>query len=306
MQKKRGLGRGLSDLGLGELLQASQVDQPAVAQLEPNDQFSEDSQLASTDSALQQLDVGSIVAGRYQPRSHFAPGALDELAQSIRSQGVIQPVVVRQTAKGYELIAGERRWRAAQLAGLKQIPAVVRELSDDAAVAMSLIENIQREDLNAIEEAVALNRLLHEFSLTHQEVAEVVGKSRTAVSNLVRLLRLQPAVKVMVENGQLEMGHARALLVLEGAQQVDVAKSIVARELSVRQAEAWVKSLQNGQDGSSSVPQEIDPNIKKLQSELSDKLCARVVIRHQAKGKGQLIVHYSDVDELDGILEKIH
>ncbi len=303
MQKKRGLGRGLSDLGLGELLKGSSssvvIDAPVV---------SADSKVVSAaaqGSSLCQLSVDQVVAGRYQPRTQFAPGALEELAQSIRSQGVIQPVVVRETDRGYELIAGERRWRAAQLAGLKVIPAIVRELSDDAAVAMSLIENIQREDLNAIEEAVALNRLLHEFSLTHQEVSEVVGRSRTAVSNLVRLLRLQSAVKTMVENGQLEMGHARALLSLEGAQQVDVAKSIVARGLSVRQAEAWVKALAESVGADTAVPAEIDPNIKKLQHDLSDKLCARVVIRHQPKGKGQLVVHYNSVDELDGILGRI-
>lgn len=303
MQKKRGLGRGLSDLGLGELLQGSSA---AVVADAPEVGVSDE--LVSSPapgSSLCQLNVEQVVAGRYQPRTQFAPGALEELAQSIRSQGVIQPIVVRKTESGYELIAGERRWRAAQLAGLKVVPAIVRELSDDAAVAMSLIENIQREDLNAIEEAVALNRLLHEFSLTHQEVSEVVGKSRTAVSNLVRLLRLQPAVKNMVENGQLEMGHARALLSLEGAQQVDVAKGIVARQLSVRQAEAWVKSLLESSSMETAMPAEIDPNIKKLQHDLSDKLCARVVIRHQPKGKGQLVVHYNSVDELDGILGRI-
>ncbi|MAR84276.1 MAG: chromosome partitioning protein ParB [Legionellales bacterium] len=303
MQKKRGLGRGLSDLGLGELLQsngvAGVVDAPEVGVSE------EPLSSPAPGSSLCQLNVEQVVAGRYQPRTQFAPGALEELAQSIRSQGVIQPIVVRKTESGYELIAGERRWRAAQLAGLKVIPAIVRELSDDAAVAMSLIENIQREDLNAIEEAVALNRLLHEFSLTHQEVSEVVGKSRAAVSNLVRLLRLQSAVKAMVENGQLEMGHARALLSLEGAQQVDVAKGIIARQLSVRQAEAWVKSLLESSSAETAMPAEIDPNIKKLQYDLSDKLCARVVIRHQPKGKGQLVVHYNSVDELDGILDRI-
>ncbi|HAG62408.1 MAG TPA: chromosome partitioning protein ParB, partial [Coxiellaceae bacterium] len=303
MQKKRGLGRGLSDLGLGELLQsngvAGVVDAPEVGVSE------EPLSSPAPGSSLCQLNVEQVVAGRYQPRTQFAPGALEELAQSIRSQGVIQPIVVRKTESGYELIAGERRWRAAQLAGLKVIPAIVRELSDDAAVAMSLIENIQREDLNAIEEAVALNRLLHEFSLTHQEVSEVVGKSRAAVSNLVRLLRLQSAVKAMVENGQLEMGHARALLSLEGAQQVDVAKGIIARQLSVRQAEAWVKSLLESSSAETAMPAEIDPNIKKLQYDLSDKLCARVVIRHQPKGRGQLVVHYNSVDELDGILDRI-
>ena len=303
MQKKRGLGRGLSDLGLGELLQsngvAGVVDAPEVGVSE------EPLSSPAPGSSLCQLNVEQVVAGRYQPRTQFAPGALEELAQSIRSQGVIQPIVVRKTESGYELIAGERRWRAAQLAGLKVIPAIVRELSDDAAVAMSLIENIQREDLNAIEEAVALNRLLHEFSLTHQEVSEVVGKSRAAVSNLVRLLRLQSAVKAMVENGQLEMGHARALLSLEGAQQVDVAKGIIARQLSVRQAEAWVKSLLESSSAETAMPAEIDPNIKKLQYDLSDKLCARVVIRHQPKGRGPLVVHYNSVDELDGILDRI-
>lgn len=300
-QKKRGLGRGLSDLGLGELLQGGGA---AIAEVPVEAPLIEEP-VASEDGQLCQLAIEKVVPGRYQPRTQFEPEALEELAQSIRSQGVIQPLVVRANGDKYELIAGERRWRAAQLAGLDAVPAIVKALTDDAAIAMSLIENIQREDLNAIEEAVALNRLLQEFSLTHQEVAEVVGKSRTAVSNLVRLLRLQPAVKDLVEQGQLEMGHARCLLSLEGMQQVEVARLIVSRGLSVRQAEAWVKQMMEKGASASSVPEVIDPNIRSLQNDLSDKLCAKVVIRHQAQGKGQLVVHYNSVDELDGILAHI-
>jgi len=297
--KRRGLGRGLSDLGLGELLQGGVATEEAAVSLAPAVVTS------SVDGQLCQLNIKEIVSGKYQPRTQFAPEALDELAQSIRSQGVIQPVVVRKSGDKYELIAGERRWRAAELAGLSKVPAIVKELTDDAAIAMSLIENIQREDLNAIEEAVALNRLLHEFSLTHQEVADVVGRSRTAVSNLVRLLRLQPVVKSMVEQGQLEMGHARSLLSLEGEVQVSTAKLIIARSLSVRQAEELVKQMVDKSIAPSAVPAAIDPDIKKLQNDLSDRLCAKVVIRHQARGRGQLVVHYSSVDELDGILERI-
>jgi len=301
-QKKRGLGRGLSDLGLGELLHGGGSASVAVKE------SSKTVPLATgheADGQLCHLSIERIIAGQYQPRTQFAPGALDDLAQSIRAQGVIQPIVVRKKGGQYELIAGERRWRAAQQAGLTEVPAIIRELTDDAAIAMSLIENIQREDLNAIEEAVALNRLLEEFDLTHQEVADAVGKSRTAVSNLIRLLKLHPEVKSLVEQGELEMGHARALLTLDGLQQVEVARAIVSRALSVRQAEAWVKKLQDEGDRSATVPVVIDPNIKQLQNQLSDKLCARVVIRHQPKGKGQLVVHYNSVDELDGILEHI-
>jgi ParB family transcriptional regulator, chromosome partitioning protein len=297
--KRRGLGRGLSDLGLGELLQGGvATEEVAVSLAPPVVPLSEDGLLC-------QLNITEIVPGKYQPRTQFAPEALDELAQSIRSQGIIQPIVVRKSGDKYELIAGERRWRAAELAGLSKVPAIVKELTDDAAIAMSLIENIQREDLNAIEEAVALNRLLHEFSLTHQEVADVVGRSRTAVSNLVRLLRLQPVVKSMVEQGQLEMGHARSLLSLEGEVQVSTAKLIIARSLSVRQAEELVKQMADKSIAPSAVPATIDPDIKKLQNDLSDRLCAKVVIRHQARGRGQLVVHYSSVDELDGILDRI-
>jgi len=254
---------------------------------------------------LKDLPVDLIQRGKYQPRRDIDPESLQELADSIRAQGVMQPIVVRPiSASKYEIIAGERRWRATQLAGLDMIPALIREVPDSAAIAMSLIENIQREDLNPIEEAVALQRLQQEFELTQQEVANAIGKSRSTVANLLRLMTLQDDVRRLVEHGDLEMGHARALLGLEGGQQSQAARSVVGRGLSVRQTEALVRKLLE-QKEKPAPERKVDPNIRHLQEDLSQRLGARVEIRHGAGGKGKLVLVYNSLDELDGILSHI-
>jgi ParB family chromosome partitioning protein len=286
--KKRSLGRGLDAL-LG-------VARP-------------DDQDASTPPAagMAVLPIERIQRGRFQPRRDFNPESLQELADSIGAQGVVQPVVVRPLPSGqYELIAGERRWRAAQLAGLHEIPAVVRDVPDQAAMAMGLIENIQRDDLNPLEEATALNRLLNEFGLTHQSVAQAVGKSRAMVSNLLRLLELNDDVKEAVQGRQLEMGHARALLGLRGAPQSEAARHVVARGLSVRETEALVRRLlEQAAKGGAKETARLDPDIRKLQDNLCERLGARVEIRHARTGKGRLVIAYNSLDELDGILDRI-
>jgi ParB family chromosome partitioning protein len=291
--KKRGLGRGLDQL-LGLAAESAPAGKNTAATPAGN-------------GDLQTLPVDTIQKGRYQPRHEIAEDALQELADSIRAQGVVQPVVVRPLAGQagkYELIAGERRWRATQLAGLHEIPAVVRDVPDQAAMAMGLIENIQREELNPIEEAAALQRLIEEFGLTHQETADAVGRSRAAVSNLLRLLTLEPKVKAMLEAGQLEMGHARALLSLSGADQAEAAGQVSKRGLSVRETEQLVKRLLQPA-GKKKVAPQPDPDIRRFQDDLSEKLGARVVIQHSAKGKGKLVIQYNSLDELDGILAHI-
>lgn len=300
-QKKRGLGRGLGDLGLSELLS----DMKSVRETAPPPaEMVSQEQPSAASSDLKDVPVDKIKPGRYQPRKVMNQESLEELAQSIRSQGVIQPIVLRRMNDGYEIIAGERRWRASQMAGLQQIPAIVRDIPDEAAMAMGLIENIQRRDLNAIEEAVALQRLIMEFHLTHEEVAEAVGKSRTVVTNLLRLLKLNSDVRALVEKGYIEMGHARALLALEGIAQSEIATQVVSRGLSVRQTEDLVRQMQDVSLKKKSNKQ-VDPNIVALQNELSEKLGAKVNIHHGSKGKGKLVVQYHSLDELDGILEKI-
>ncbi|WP_263081411.1 ParB/RepB/Spo0J family partition protein [Endozoicomonas sp. Mp262] len=255
---------------------------------------------------LLDLPVEFITRGKYQPRRDMHPDALEELAESIKAQGVMQPIVVRPvTENRYEIIAGERRWRAAQIAGLADIPALIREVPDEAAVAMALIENIQREDLNPIEEAIALSRLQKEFELTQQEVAQAVGKSRTAVTNLLRLMSLGSEVKKMLEYGDLEMGHARALLTLSEKDQLDIARTIVAKGLSVRQAEALVRRLQQQSQKSNKNKKRIDPDIKRLEEDLAERIGAKVAIQCNAKGKGKLVISYNSLDELDGVLEHI-
>lgn len=256
---------------------------------------------------LQQLSVEMLQRGRYQPRREIAPDAIQELAESIRVQGVIQPIIVRPIAQGrYEIIAGERRWRAAQLAGLTEIPAIVKDLADEAALAIALIENIQRENLNPLEEAVALQRLSDEFGMTHQQVAEAVGKSRATISNLLRLLSLQPEVKKMLEHGKLEMGHARALLALSGNAQEQAAHEVVAQGLSVRETEKRVNHWQAARPVKSiSSFKKIDPNLAALQKDMSDKLGANVVFQQNAKGKGKMVIRYNNLDELEGILARI-
>jgi ParB family chromosome partitioning protein len=252
---------------------------------------------------LRHLPLDVIRPGRFQPRSVFDEDKLEELASSIRAQGVVQAVVVRETAPGeFELIAGERRWRAAQKAGLDSIPAVVRNVADEATVAMSLIENIQREDLNPLEEATALRRLIDEFHMTHREAADAVGRSRAAVSNLLRLLELMQEVKDMVDGRLIEMGHARALLSLDAGLQLKAAREVVSRKLSVRDTEALVRRLQLP---AKKPARKTDPDIQRLQNRLEESLCAKVKIQHQASGKGKLVISYNTADELEGILGHI-
>ena len=269
---------------------------------------------APLDEELARIPVDLLQRGRYQPRLDMRPESLQELADSIRAQGVVQPIVVRPLVAQrageplrYEIIAGERRWRAAQMAGLHDVPAVIRRVPDEAAVAMSLIENIQRENLNPLEEARALDRLIREFDMTHQTAADAVGRSRAAVSNLLRLLELADEVKSLVETRQLEMGHARALLGLGVArQQIEVAMLVAKKGLSVRETEALVRKLLAGkQEPENREPARPDPNILRLEQDLTDKLGARVHLQHGNKGRGKLVIAYNSLDELDGILAHI-
>ena len=253
---------------------------------------------------LRNLPLDVISPGRYQPRSVFDEEKLNELADSIRSQGVVQPVVVRPVCdEQYELIAGERRWRAAQLAGIDDIPAVIRDVPDEVSVAMALIENIQREDLNPLEEATALRRLIDDFQMTHQEAAEAVGRSRAAVSNLLRLLELMQEVKDMVDLRLIEMGHARALLSLDDELQVQAAREVVHKRLSVRDTENLVRRLQQSKKKKGN--RRVDPDILRLQNRLGETLGARVRIQHQASGKGKLVIAYNNADEFQGILDRL-
>lgn len=269
------------------------------------DELTEPSQ-ASEDRELKDLPVEFVVRGKYQPRRDMHSDALEELAESIKEQGIMQPIVVRPVGNNrYEIIAGERRWRAAQLAGLENVPALVREVPDEAAIAMALIENIQREDLNPIEEAIALSRLQKEFELTQQEVAQAVGKSRTAVTNLLRLMALNSEVKKLLENGDLEMGHARALLPLSDMEQPEAARTVVSKELSVRQTESLVRRILQEKEQGAKKLKKVDPNIKALEDDLSEKIGARVAIQCNAKGKGKLVISYNSLDELDGVLAHI-
>jgi ParB family chromosome partitioning protein len=254
---------------------------------------------------LRNLPLDTIRPGRYQPRSVFDEEKLAELADSIRAQGVVQPVVVRPVGEGeYELIAGERRWRAAQLAKIDDIPAVVRDVPDEASVAMALIENIQREDLNPLEEATALRRLIDDFQMTHQEAADAVGRSRAAVSNLLRLLELMQEVKDMIDMRLIEMGHARALLSLDETLQLQAAREVVRRRLSVRATESLARRLQQSSKKKGS--RRIDPDILSLQNRIGETLGARVKIQHQASGKGKLVISYTNSDEFEGILQRLN
>lgn len=255
--------------------------------------------------SLNEIDIDRIQRGRYQPRQVFEAEALQELADSIRSQGVVQPIVVRPEGDHFELVAGERRWRAAQLAGLQRIPAVVRELDARSTAAIALIENIQREDLNPLEEAQAFMRLIEEFDLTHQQVADSVGRSRAAVSNLLRLLDLADPVKQQVNDGLLDMGHARALLALIRHDQIEIARVVVNRGLSVRETETLVKKTLAAQDSSKPVAASVDPDIKRLETEISEKLGAGVKIKPGKKGSGQLVISFHSSAEFEGILEHL-
>jgi ParB family chromosome partitioning protein len=293
--KKRGLGRDLNALLGGNA--KKMVD------------TANDSNESSKDGDLRNLPVDVLQRGRFQPRHEIEPEALQELANSIKAQGVVQPIVVRPIAEPgkYEIIAGERRWRACQLAGLHEIPVVIRDVPDQTAMAMALIENIQREDLNPIDESMALQRLIDEFGLTQQETGDAVGRSRSAVANLLRLLSLNTEVKTMLEKGELEMGHARALLAIDGGKQTLIAREVVKKGLSVRDTEHLVRK-ENQTDGKTHTNKSstaTDPNVQQLQSDLSEKLGAKVQIQYNAKGKGKLVVQYNSFDELDGIIEHI-
>ncbi|WXL25901.1 ParB/RepB/Spo0J family partition protein [Ectopseudomonas mendocina] len=286
--KKRGLGRGLDALLGGTTASALQEEAAKVDSRE-----------------LQYLPLDLIQRGKYQPRRDMDPTALEELASSIKTHGVMQPIVVRPLGNGrYEIIAGERRWRASQQAGVDKIPAMVRELPDETAIALALIENIQREDLNPIEEAIALQRLQQEFQLTQQQVADAVGKSRVTISNLLRLIALPEEIKTLLSHGDLEMGHARALLGLPLEQQVEGARHVVARGLTVRQTEALVRQWLNTKEKPSTTAK-ADPDISRLEQRLAERLGSPVQIRHGSKGKGKLVISYSSLDELQGVLAHI-
>ncbi|MDE2023541.1 MAG: ParB/RepB/Spo0J family partition protein [Gammaproteobacteria bacterium] len=302
--KRKGLGRGLDALLGGALLPAA-ADQAALEE-------------------LRDIPVDLIQPGKYQPRMHMNAESLQDLADSIKAQGLVQPIVVRPVGehsmgarspggagaqpaaeRRYEIIAGERRWRAAQIAGLHRVPAVVRDVPDRAAIAIALIENIQRENLNPLEEAQALQHLIGEFSMTHQQAAEAVGRSRAAVTNLLRLLELTAEAKELVERGDLEMGHARALLALKGTVQTEAARRVVVRHLSVRDTENLVRRMLKENGGAARGTRRVDPNIRQLETELTRKLGATVKIEAGAGGKGRLVIQYTSLDELDGILARI-
>jgi ParB family chromosome partitioning protein len=286
MARHKGLGRGLDALlGAG------------VRDAEARD-----------DERLAQLPVASLRPGKYQPRTRMDEASLAELAESIRARGVIQPVVVRSVGDGqYEILAGERRWRAARLAGLDRLPAIVRDVPDEAALGIGLIENIQREDLNPIEEAAGLKRLIDEFHLTHEEAARAVGRSRTGVTNLLRLLELAAAVQALVQEGRIDMGHARALLTLSKARQVELANRIAEKGLSVREAERLVQqsSAAPRAPGRSRGAASLDADTRRLQEELSERLGASVHFRPRSAGRGSVVIDYASLDELEGLIERL-
>lgn len=284
-KKKRGLGA----LGVDVLLSTAGTE----------------SSISKSDKSLMHLPIETIHQSPYQPRQAMGPEALESLATSIRKQGVVQPIVVRKVNDEYELIAGERRWRASQIAGLQEIPAVIRTANDQEAAAIALIENLQREDLSPLEEAQAFTNLIEKFDLTHQEVGDVVGRSRAAVSNSLRLLALAGPVKEMLNQGQLEMGHARALLALNESEQVTNAQNIVRRQLSVRAAEALVKRTQQNDARPARPVNHPDPDILRLEQTLSDQMGASVSIRHTQNGSGRMQIRYSNLDVFEGIVEKL-
>ena len=295
MVKKRGLGRGLDTL-LGDIPDAVATRDTGPA-----------STAADADGSFRRLPVDVIRRGKHQPRRVVEESALEELAHSVRTRGIVQPIVVRPAGSGsFEIVAGERRWRAALMAGLDEVPAVVRECSDREAAAVALIENIQREDLNPIEEAEGYRTLADEFGLTHQELADAVGRSRSSVSNALRLLDLNDDVRVLVERGELDMGHARALLALSGAAQSEAAAVVVKRGLSARETERLVRSKVERESPQAWDPATRDPDVVRLETELGERLGAKVRIDHKAKkGAGSVTIHYSSLDALDGILERI-
>jgi ParB family chromosome partitioning protein len=301
--KKPSLGRGLAELS-PFLAPRAPAHAAAAAPAAP---------LVAPGDRLATLPLDLLQRGKYQPRVDMRTDSLNELAESIKAQGIVQPILVRPVGRPqpgesqrYEIIAGERRWRAAQIAGLADIPAVVRDVPDEAAVAMALIENIQREDLNPLEEARALSRLIDEFGLTHQAAADAVGRSRAAVSNLLRLMELADEVKTLLEQRSIEMGHARALLGLtQRRQQIEVANLVAKKSLSVRETESLVRKLLNPSSPAGREAPQLDPDIRRLEMELADKLGAKVAFQHSVGGKGKMVVSYNSLDELEGILAHI-
>ncbi len=290
--KKRGLGRGL------DALLTNSANAAARHQAQ-----TEETQLSLDKGELRKLPVEFLRPGKYQPRKDMAPEALEDLANSVKAQGIIQPIVVRPLGENsFEIIAGERRWRAAQLAQLDTVPCIIKDVPDEAAVAIALIENIQREDLNAMEEAMALYRLQEEFELTQQNVADAVGKSRTTVANLLRLMQLNGDVKILLERGDIELGHAKVLLGVEGEMQSELARVISAKAMTVRESERLVNKALNPSKPEEKKP---DADVQQLENALSERLGAKVAISHNRKGKGKLVINYSTLDELDGILAHI-
>lgn len=288
--KRRGLGRNLEAL---LSVNPATVVEPTTATPEHKE-----------GESINLLPLSALQRGKYQPRKDMNPAALEELANSIKAQGILQPIVVRSVSKNhYEIIAGERRWRAAEIAGLKTVPVIIREVSDQVTMAFALIENIQRENLNALEEATAIHRLIQECQLTHEEVAEALGKSRVAVTNLLRLITLNADVKQLLESGDIEHGHAKVLLALTGNKQSQAAKIVAEKQLSVRETEALVKKLQSGKIVKT--PKRADPDVRDLVQSLSEKLGAKIEIQHSIRGKGKLLIFYNNLDELDGILAHI-
>lgn len=279
MVKTKGLGRGLDALLAGDTHHSTESD------------------------LLRMVEVGKLKPGKYQPRTQMDQESLAELAASIKSQGIMQPILVREQGDKFEIIAGERRWRASQMAGLQEIPVLVREIPDEAALAMALIENIQRENLNPLEEANGIKRLIDEFGMTHQAAAEAVGRSRTAVTNLLRLLNLAKPVQQLVMQGRIDMGHARALLSLEGAQQIAAAEHIAQAGLSVREAEALVKRASS--TSAKPVKKSLDKDVKRLEEELADILGAEVQIQAGSNGRGKVSIRYHSLDQLDGLIESM-
>tara|TARA_B110000116_G_scaffold39242_1_gene31506 strand:- start:444 stop:1325 length:882 start_codon:yes stop_codon:yes gene_type:complete len=292
MTTKKRLGRGLDAL-LGAV-----------------DQNTGTTKNQKTEATLRKVPIDQLQRGQYQPRFDMRKEALEELANSIKSQGIVQPIVIRQlhsqTDSKYEIIAGERRWRAAQIAGLSEVPAVIRDIPDADAIAISLIENIQREDLNPLEEARALDRLIREFDLTHQEAADAVGRSRAAVSNLLRLMDLPETIATLLIARKIDMGHARALLAIQDAsQQITVALLIVKKSLSVRATEKYIRNFNGANKTNSTSRAHSNPDIKRLEIEIAEKLGAKLFIEHKAKGNGRIVINYNNLDELEGILEHI-
>jgi ParB family chromosome partitioning protein len=319
MAIKKGLGKGLDALLMASRSeksasqsQATQKELATKEAVHKEQHFKKESKF-ETDTTVE-FPIDKLKPGQYQPRRDMVPAALTSLSESIRAQGIIQPIIIRAVKEKnkedvFEIIAGERRWRAAQMVGLKTVPVIIKSVSDKAAMAMALIENIQREDLNPVEEALALERLVKEFDLTHQEAAETVGKSRVAVSNSLRLLTLTDEVKALLERGELEVGHAKVLLGLRGHEQIKFAERVVQNGLSVRETEKLLaarqeKDLQLNQP--TATKPSLDPDIRRLQTLLSDKFGAKVEISHQNNGSGKITIHYHSLDEMDGILEKFN